>query len=71
MTITLSSLIMYGHCREQDTSKGAVVVNLNAFLHVFVLGLWGGCVAVEMLLETSARSDPRLRAQVICVDMDL
>lgn len=39
-------------------------MNLNAFLHVFVLGLWGGCVAVEMLLETSARSDPRLRTQV-------
>ena len=39
-------------------------MNLNAFLHVFVLGLWGGCVAVEMLLEISARSDPRLRVQV-------
>lgn len=39
-------------------------MDLNAFLHVFVLGLWGGCVAVEMLLESSARSDPGLRAQV-------
>jgi hypothetical protein len=39
-------------------------VGLNAFLHVLALGLWGGCVAVEMLLESSARSDPGLRAQV-------
>ena len=39
-------------------------MGLNAFLHVMALGLWGGCVAVEMLLERSARSDPGLRAQV-------
>ena len=39
-------------------------MSLNAFLHVLALGLWGGCVAVEMLLESSARSDPGLRVQV-------
>ena len=39
-------------------------MSMNAFLHVFVLGLWGGCVAVEMLLESAARSQPELRVQV-------
>lgn len=39
-------------------------MGFDAALHVLALGLWGGCVAVEMLLESSARSDPRLRAQV-------
>ena len=39
-------------------------MDLTSFLHVLALGLWGGCVAVEMLLEGSASSDPGLRPQV-------
>ncbi len=39
-------------------------MSLYAFLHVLALGLWGGCVAVEMVLEHSARSDSDLRSQV-------
>ncbi len=39
-------------------------MGLNAFFHVLALGLWGGCVAVEMLLESSGKSDRALRVQV-------
>ncbi|MFQ5417273.1 MAG: hypothetical protein ACE5FL_09530 [Myxococcota bacterium] len=39
-------------------------MSLDDFFHVFALGLWGGCVAVEMLLEGAARSDPERSAQV-------
>lgn len=39
-------------------------MDLNSTLHILVIGLWGGCVAVEMLLERSARSNPRLAESV-------
>ena len=34
------------------------------FLHLLLIGLWAGCVAVEMVLEVASRTNPQLTAVV-------
>ena len=39
-------------------------MTLKPLLHVMLLGLWGGCVAVELVLEFAAAKSPELQPVV-------